>query len=67
MPCPFMRPDRFTDSVARPAAISCRLPPGLVRMPSREDLARYCLPGRWEDCPTYLAATRRVRRPMRIL
>jgi hypothetical protein len=49
--CPFLRPGLPIGPVM--TAIYCGLPGGRVRMPPPEDVRRYCIPGRFEECPTY--------------
>lgn len=56
--CPFMNPGSASDPRV---PIYCRLPRGRVRMPTRDEIERFCRPARWEDCSLYLAARRHVR------
>lgn len=46
--CPFAMPGLSEADIA----FYCRLPGGRVRIPTREDRARYCSTGRFGDCPT---------------
>jgi len=52
--CPFVNPARPRGRGAVDVAIYCRLPNGRVRVPRRDVTRRYCLPGAYEHCPTYL-------------
>ena len=58
--CPFLQPARPLGGDDQRVGLYCRLPDGDVRVPPTEDLRRYCVPGRWRDCPVY---ERRATRP----
>jgi hypothetical protein len=51
--CPFLHPGLPSPPDVR-IAIYCRLPDRRVRVPSDGDKRRYCLTGRWPECPVYL-------------
>jgi hypothetical protein len=60
--CPFFRPSRsLTHDLAAvgirqeltSVGVYCRLPDGRVRVPGREEVKSFCLPGRYRDCPHY--------------
>ncbi|HEV8440013.1 MAG TPA: hypothetical protein VGT40_18135 [Methylomirabilota bacterium] len=59
--CPFMKPAKPRAVGRSSTPVYCRLPRGRVRVPSREDVVRFCIPARYEECPAYLAGLRRVR------
>jgi hypothetical protein len=60
--CPFFQPSR---SLARDLSavgvyqdmtsvgVYCRMPDGTVRVPGREEVRAFCVPGRYQDCPHY--------------
>jgi hypothetical protein len=60
--CPFLQPTR---SLSRDLAavgiyqemtavgVYCRLPDGRVRVPAREEVKGFCVPGRHRECPHY--------------
>lgn len=50
--CPFLQPARPLGS-GRLIGIYCRMPDGRVRVPPMDEMRRFCLRGRWEECPTY--------------
>jgi hypothetical protein len=50
--CPLLQPGRPSHPDAR-SAIYCRLPDGRVRVPPEPDRRRYCVTGRWPECPVY--------------
>ncbi|MBI4611610.1 MAG: hypothetical protein HY726_21685 [Candidatus Rokubacteria bacterium] len=54
--CPFLRPAMTVRLLAFPIAVYCRLPNGRVRVPSRDELIRFCTSRRSEDCPRYRLA-----------
>jgi len=54
--CPFLRPMMTSHLGAFPIGIYCRLPSGRVRIPSRDELARFCTAGQHRDCPAYRRA-----------
>jgi hypothetical protein len=54
--CPFLRPRMASHLEAFPIGVYCRLPSGRVRIPSRDELARFCTAGRHPDCPVYRRA-----------
>jgi hypothetical protein len=47
--CPFATPG-VSDTAS--AAFYCRLPGGRVRFPTPDDRVRFCVSGRYEECPT---------------
>lgn len=49
--CPFLRPGLATGPLT--IAMYCGLPGGRVKLPSRDEIERYCAPGAFERCPTY--------------
>lgn len=51
--CPLLMPGAWGLRGLAAASIYCRLPGGRVRVPPREDVARFCAPRRFEACPTY--------------
>lgn len=57
--CPFLRPEAAEHLEAFPVGVYCRLPGGHVRIPSRDELMRFCTTGRFYDCLAY----RRARVP----
>ena len=48
--CPYLRPHRADRLAAFPMGVYCRLPDGRVRIPSRDELARFCTTGHHADC-----------------
>lgn len=54
--CPFLRPMMVSDLGAFPMGVYCRLPSGRIRIPSRDELARFCSAGHHHDCPVYRRA-----------
>ena len=48
--CPYLRPERADRLGAFPLGVYCRLPDGRVRIPSRDELARFCTTGHHADC-----------------
>jgi hypothetical protein len=48
--CPYLRPERADRLAAFPIGAYCRLPDGRVRIPSRDELARFCTTGHHADC-----------------
>jgi hypothetical protein len=51
--CPNLGPG-ISDVTTRPTcAVYCRLPDGRIRIPSRDELSRFCLAGHFRDCPGY--------------
>ncbi len=56
--CPYLMPERPDRLGAFPVGVYCRLPGGRTRIPSRDELARFCTTGHHYDCPDY----RRTRR-----
>ena len=48
--CPYLRPHRADRLAAFPMGVYCRLPDGRVRIPSRDELARFCTTGHHYDC-----------------
>jgi hypothetical protein len=51
--CPFLRPDGTVPLYPFPVAVYCRLPGGRIRIPSRDELARFCTSGHYHDCLAY--------------
>ena len=52
--CPFFRLRRAgVLEELFPTGIYCRLPSGRVRIPSHEELARFCTAGHYYDCPRF--------------
>jgi hypothetical protein len=57
--CPFLRPARSITTSQPPhpdaavVGMYCALPGRRVRVPNRVELAMFCQPGRFEDCPSY--------------
>ncbi len=51
--CPFLTPHVSARDGAFPVPIYCRLPNRHVRVPEADERARFCVPGRYESCPTY--------------
>ena len=51
--CPNVDPG-ISDVSGRPTcAVYCRLPHGRVRIPSRDEVSRFCLTGYFRDCLGY--------------
>ena len=48
--CPFLRPCGSPHLGAFPLGVYCRLPSGRVRIPSGDELARFCTTGYHRDC-----------------
>ncbi|MBI3030354.1 MAG: hypothetical protein HYY64_12650 [Candidatus Rokubacteria bacterium] len=48
--CPYLRPESADRLAAFPLGVYCRLPHGRVRIPSRDELARFCTTGHYADC-----------------
>jgi hypothetical protein len=59
--CPFLRPEAADHLEAFPVGVYCRLPDGRVRVPSRDELARFCAAGHYRDCPGFRSARQRER------
>lgn len=57
--CPFLRPETAERLAAFPVGVYCRLPDGRVRIPSRDELVRFCTTGRHDDCFAYRRASLR--------
>ncbi len=55
--CPFIRPNVAGLPTVSTVAHYCCLPSGKARIPSRDELVRFCLTGHHGDCPGY----RRIR------
>lgn len=52
--CPFLRLRRAGSlEELFPTGVYCRLPSGRVRIPSHEELARFCAAGHYYDCPRF--------------
>ena len=54
--CPFLRPAGADHLGAFPLGVYCRLPSGRVRIPSRDELARFCTTGYHRDCLAFRQA-----------
>lgn len=54
--CPFLRPRMTSHLEAFPIGVYCRLPSGRVRVPSHDELRRFCTKGDYHDCPVYRRA-----------
>lgn len=51
--CPFLQPTRRLGRGDVAIGVYCRLPDGRVRVPARHELRAWCIPGRFESCPTH--------------
>lgn len=51
--CPFLRPGRPLSRKAMLIGVYCRLPGGDVRVPTRDEMRRFCIPQRFTACPVY--------------
>jgi len=52
--CPLLRPGVSAGRRAGlSAAIYCGLPGGCVKVPDRDEIERFCVPGNFKRCPTY--------------
>ena len=51
--CPFLQPARLVGKRSRLIGIYCRVPDRSVRVPAEDERRRFCLPGRWQECPAY--------------
>ncbi len=52
--CPLLRRRRAgSPDELFPTAVYCRLPSGRVRIPSHEEVARFCTAGHYYDCPRF--------------
>lgn len=51
--CPCLAPQLPERLGSFPLGVYCRLPGGKVRIPSRDELARFCTSGHHYDCPLY--------------
>jgi hypothetical protein len=51
--CPYLRgsPGKLAKGLTH--AVYCRQPDGTVRVPSRDETARFCTTGRQRECPGY--------------
>lgn len=54
--CPYLRPETSDCLGSFPMGFYCRLPRGRVRIPSRDELARFCTTGHHGDCVTFRRA-----------
>ena len=54
--CPFVSPKYEGRREVFPLQFYCRLPSGRVRIPTRDELATFCLAGHHQDCPGYRRA-----------
>ncbi len=53
--CPLLRRWKAGSLVEMfPTKVYCRLPSGRVRIPSHEELARFCTAGHFYDCPRFI-------------
>jgi hypothetical protein len=51
--CPFIRVRRGGSPESCPPRLYCLLPSGRVRIPSHDELARFCAAGRYDDCAVF--------------
>ena len=51
--CPNVDPGISNVTAPTMCAVSCRRPDGRIRIPSRDELNRFCLGGHFRDCPGY--------------
>ena len=56
--CPFLQPTLPIGRRETAIGIYCRLPGGRVRIPTRDEVKRFCVPQAWRDCPVYQAYAR---------
>ena len=54
--CPFLRPGGAHRLGAFPLGVYCRLPSGRARIPSRDELARFCTTSYHRDCLAFRQA-----------
>jgi hypothetical protein len=55
-PCAYLRPNVGAPPSALSIAVYCGLPSGRARIPSRDELLRFCVTGSHGDCPGYRRA-----------
>lgn len=55
-PCPYLRPAAGELATTPPYAVYCRFPDGRIRVPSRDEVTRFCASGHNLDCPGYRRA-----------
>jgi hypothetical protein len=51
--CPFLSPGLAEGPYAVSAALYCRLPGGRVRVPTPDEIGRFCIPRDFDACPVY--------------
>lgn len=54
--CPDLRPNVGEPPTLLTVAVYCGLPGGRARVPSRDELIRFCVAGHHGDCPGYRLA-----------
>ena len=54
--CPFLQPTMASRSELLGIGVYCRLPSGRARIPSRDEVARFCAAGKFRECPVYRRA-----------
>jgi hypothetical protein len=54
--CPYLRPNIGEPPTVLTVGVYCGLPSGSARVPSRDELIRFCVAGHHGDCPGYRLA-----------